>query len=157
MMTSAVAKCPRLRGFTLIEVMVALAILAVTLTGAAVAMGGMLNNATTLRERTYASWIAQNKIIEYRLSNEIPDVGEESGEVEYASVIWEWRAEVAETGVDNLLRIDVTISRPETDVVIRSVTGFVGEPVAPGQSNQAWSSRGRGGDDDEEENPEVRR
>ena len=128
----------RHRGFTLIEVMVALVIIAISLTGMAVTMGGMLNNATTLRERTYASWIAQNKIVEMRLANIVPEVGETSGEIEYANTFWDWRAEVSETGIENLYRVDVEIARPASPDSIRTVTGFLGEPIVPGLSNQVW-------------------
>ena len=54
------------RGFTLVEVMVALAIVALSLTAMAASMNTMIDNASTMRERTYASWIAQNKIAELR-------------------------------------------------------------------------------------------
>ena len=47
----------------------------------------------------------------------------------------------AMTGIDNLFRVDVEITSAESDAVIRKVTGFIGEPVIPGQSNRAW---GRG-------------
>ncbi len=126
------------KGFTLIEVLVSLVIVSISLTGMAVTMGTMLNNATALRERTYASWIAQNRIVELRLANEVPKTGTTSGEVEFANAFWEWRAEVSETGVENLFRIDVEVSFPGADNPIRKVTGFVGEPVIPGQSNRAW-------------------
>jgi len=130
--------CRRDRGFTLIEVMVALVIIALSLTGMAVTMGSMLNNAAALRERTYASWIAQNKIVEMRFANTLPETGTTSGEVEYANTYWEWRAEVSETGVENLFRIDVEVAFPGAEAPIRKVTGFAGEPIVPGQSNRAW-------------------
>lgn len=130
----------RQRAFTLIEVMVSLVIVAIALTGISVTMGGMLNTATTLRDRTYASWIAQNKIVEIRAAGAFPDLGESTGEVDYANSEWEWRAVIAETGVEDLLRIDVSVSHPGADTPIRTVTGFVGEPVVPGQSNRVWIS-----------------
>jgi len=126
------------RGFTLIEVMIALVIIALSLTGIAVTMGGMLNNATTLRERTYASWIAQNKIIEIRAAGTIPETGETSGEVDFANSEWAWRTVVSETGIEDFYRIDVSVFWPGADGDIRTVTGFVGEPVAPGQANRIW-------------------
>ena len=139
------------RGFTLLEVMIALVIVAISLTGMAVTMGSMLDNATTLRERTYASWIAQNKIVEIRLANEIPEVGSSSGDIEYASSTWEWRVEIEETGIENLLRIDVAVSWPGDEQPIRTVTGFVGEPVIPGLSNQVWGQLSFRGDDEQEQ------
>ena len=137
----------RQSGFTLIEVMVALVIVSIALASMTVTMGGMLNNATTLRERTYASWIAQNKIVEFRLANEVPEVGTTSGEVDYANAIWEWEADVQETGVQNLLRVDVSVGFAGSGSFVRTVTGFVGEPVPPGQANRAWAA---GGADDGE-------
>ncbi len=134
--------CRRAKGFTLIEVMIALVIISISLTGMAVTMGRMLDNATVLRERTYASWIAQNRIVEMRLAGTVPETGTTSGEVEYANTFWEWRAEVSETGVENLYRIDVVVSFPGAEGSIRTVTGFVGEPIAPGQSNRAWMQLG---------------
>lgn len=124
--------------FTLIEVMVALAIISLSLAGIAVTMGGMLDNAVELRERTYASWIAQNRIVEIRAAGTTPDAGETSGEVEYANGEWAWVAVVSETGIENLWRIDVSVSRPGEESVIRTVTGFAGEPVIPGQANRLW-------------------
>ena len=134
----------RVQGFTIIEVMVALAIVAFSLTAIAASMGQMIDTANAMRDRTYASWIAQNKITEMRLANVIPEVTSTSGEVDYAGVEWAWRAVVSETGVDNLYRVDVTVSYPGEENGIRTVTGFIGEPVIPGQSNNAWSRGSRG-------------
>ena len=132
--------CRRQRGFTLIEVMVALVIVALALAAVAASMGQMIDTANTMRERTFASWIAQNKIAEMRLAGVIPEVGESSGDVDYANTSWEWTAEVSETGVENLLKVDVTVSYAGVDAPIRQVTGFIGEPAAPGQSNVAWNA-----------------
>lgn len=149
----------QLAGFTLIEVMVSLVIVAIALTGISVTMGGMLNTATTLRDRTYASWIAQNKIVEIRAAGAYPEVGESTGEVDYANSEWEWRAVIAETGVEDLLRIDVTVSHAGDDNPIRTVTGFVSEPVVPGQSNRVWISGafGAGARSSNDEEPDAGR
>lgn len=126
-------------GFTLVEVMVALAIVAFSLTAIAASMNQMIDAANTMRERTYASWIAQNKITEIRLENVIPEVSSSSGEVEYANTEWSWRAVISETGIENFYRIDVSISLAGSEYIIRTVTGFVGEPVPPGRANQIWN------------------
>ncbi len=126
-------------GFTLLEVMIALVIVGLTLLAMAGKMGSMLNAANTMRNYTYASWIAHNKITEMRLANVVPEVSSSSGEVRYAGVDWAWRAVVSETGVENLYRVDVSISFPGADPIMRPVTGFIGEPVPPGQSNRSWS------------------
>lgn len=126
-------------GFTLIEVLVALIVVSISLAAISSEMLQMVNAATTMQERTYASWIAHNKITEMRLANVVPDVSASSGEIDYAGREWAWRAVVSETGVDNLYRVDVTISFPGQDPLMRAVTGFIGEPVPPGQSNRAWN------------------
>ena len=125
----------RSRGFTLLEVLVALIIVAFSLTALAASMNQMIDAATSMRDRTYASWMAQNKITEIRLANIIPDVATTSGELEYGNANWEWRAVVSETGIENFRRIDVSISHSGEDYVIRTVTGFIGEPVPPGRRN----------------------
>ncbi len=130
---------PRHTGFTLVEVMVALAIVAFSLTAVAASVGQMIDTSNTMRERTYASWIAQNKITELRLANVVPEVSTSSGEVDFANVTWAWRAVVSETGVEDLFRVDVSVTYPGSDASIRTVTGFIGEPVPPGQANRAWS------------------
>ena len=135
------------RGFTLLEVLVALAIVGLSLMGIAGKMVQMLNGASTMRDRTYAGWIAHNKITEFRLANVIPDVSASSGEVEYAGIDWAWRAVVSETGVENLYRVDVTVSFPGGEPLMRPVSGFIGEPIRPGLANDSWirGARGRPG------------
>lgn len=138
--SNLVKKMKASRGFTLVEVLVALAILALALTAAAASMSQMIDAANSMRDRTYASWIAQNKIAEMRLDGTIPEVSTTSGELDFGNARWEWRAVVSETGIDNFMRVDVSISYAGEDYVVRTVTGFIGEPVAPGRANQVWRS-----------------
>lgn len=129
----------RVSAFTLVEVMVALAIIALSLTAIASKMSRMIDTSNSMRERTYASWIAQNKITELRLANVIPEVSTTSGDIEYANVTWRWRAVISESGIENLFRVDVEVLDADGDYMIRKVTGFIGEPVIPGQSNRSWN------------------
>ena len=128
-----------LRGFTLIEVMVALTIVALSLTAIAATMNQMIDAANTMRDRTFANWVAQNKIAELRLENVKPEVSSSSGEVDFGNGQWEWRTVVSETGVEDFYRVDVSVSHVGSDYVIRTVTGFIGEPVTIGRSNQVWN------------------
>jgi len=129
----------RAAGFTLIEVMVAVAIAGLSLAAVAASISQMVDAGSAMQERTYASWIAHNKIVELRLTNEIPEVSSTEGEVEFASLEWSWRATISETDVENLFRVDVDVSHIGSDDVIRTVTGFIGEPGIPGEANRAWT------------------
>ena len=133
----------KLRGMTLIEVMVALAIIGLALSAATVSIGQIISSANSMRDRTYANWIAQNRLAEIRLSGELPKTGTTDGDIFYAGVDWVWEATIAETGVENLLRVDVAVSFPGREGSIWTVTGFVGPPVIPGQANQAWNANSR--------------
>ena len=128
------------RGFTLIEVLVALSIVALSLTAVTASISQMIDAGNTMRQRTYASWIGQNRIAELRLAEQLPEVGASNGTVEYANVEWSWRAVVAETGVEQLYRIDVSVSLAGQTETIRTVTGFVSPPAPSGSANYYWLS-----------------
>lgn len=138
------------RGFTLIEVMVALVIVALSLGAVMASISQMADAGYTMQQRTYASWIAQNQIAEMRLANVVPEVTETSGEVLFADQDWLWNATVSETGVENLFRVDVEVSLAVSGERIRSVTGFIGEPVQPGTSNNAWLNVFKENSDDDD-------
>ncbi len=127
-------------GFTLLEVMIALTIVALSLTAIGASTNQMIDAANTMRDRTYASWVAQNKITEMRLSDEEPELRTTSGEVDFANVTWEWEADVSETGIEDFYRVDVSVSIAGNEYVIRTVTGFLGRPVPPGLANQIWNT-----------------
>jgi general secretion pathway protein I len=126
------------KGFTLIEVMVAMAIAALGLAAVTASVSQMVDAGTAMQQRTYASWVAQNKIAELRLANVVPEVSETSGDTIFAEREWTWRATISETGIENLFRVDVQVGLADGDENIRTVTGFIGEPVVPGQSNLVW-------------------
>lgn len=133
----------RARGFTLIEVMVALVVAVLALVAVMASISQMIDAGTAMRDRTYAVWIAQNKITEMRLANVEPEVSETSGEVDFAGLEWAWTANVSETGVEFLYRVDVEVSFAGRDDIVRTVTGFIGEPGVPGISNQVWAQGGQ--------------
>ena len=108
---SAARRAPR--GFTLIEVLVALAIVAI---GMAAVMGALSSSATTLtylRDRTFAQWVALNQIANLRLSGQQPPAGDSNGDSDFAGRSWHWRQQVVSTEVPGVARIDVSVRPAE--------------------------------------------
>ncbi|HEY2340845.1 MAG TPA: type II secretion system minor pseudopilin GspI, partial [Steroidobacteraceae bacterium] len=95
----------RTRGFTLIEVLVALAIVAI---GMAAVLGALTSSANTLaylRDKTFAQWVALNQIATLRLSGQMTPTGNSDGNTDFAGRSWHWRREVTATQVPGVVRI----------------------------------------------------
>jgi general secretion pathway protein I len=133
-----IARVHRERGFTLLEVIVALGIVSLVIIAIFEQMALTTRTATALREAALASWVGQNQIAEFRLGETFPEVSEFNGEVEYANTRWRWQAVVSETGVEDLRRVDVDVALAERpDNVIRSVSGFL-TPPAQAATSGGW-------------------
>lgn len=129
------------RGFTLIEVMVALLVVALGMLGAITAVSQAAGNGGYLRERSVAHWVAMNRLTETRLQKNAPPIAKTSDEVEMGGRKWKWTMNVTQTQVESMRRIDVTvrpIEAPETSS-LASITGFYGTSIAPpGSALVAW-------------------
>jgi general secretion pathway protein I len=136
-----------MRGFTLIEVVVALAIIAVGMLAVYKTIGDTTHNVEYLRDRSLAAWIADNQITAMRLSGEFPSVDETEGDTDYAGRRWHWVANVSQTPVNGLRRIDIHVRREgdpaESSLV--SLAGFVGATaMSTGPSTTPWNSGAAG-------------
>jgi general secretion pathway protein I len=131
------------RGFTLIEVLVALAIAAVGLAAVLSVVGNSTRDASYLRDRTLATWIALNQITELRLGTSLPSVDRTDGEVDYAGFAWKWQRTVTQTEVPGMRRLDVSVrfSDAADDAWLATVTGFVGQTqLATPPSTTQWEA-----------------
>ena len=145
-------------GFTLIEVVVALAIVAIGMLAVFKTIGDTVNNVDELRDRSLAEWIADNRITEIRVAGDMPSVEETAGEVDYAGRKWHWVTKVSQTQVKGLRRIDVSVRRdtdPDGSTIV-TLAGFMGQTIASSpQSTTDWNASGGpqgedGGDEEEE-------
>jgi general secretion pathway protein I len=148
-------------GFTLIEVMVALLILASGMLAAILSVSQAASNGGYLRERTMAHWIAMNRLTEARLQKNAPPISKTSDEVEMAGRKWKWTMNVTQTQVETMRRIDVEVRPVEAPENSRlaSITGFYGSAVAPpGSALVAWQGTDSGpqqpGDKDKDKEDE---
>jgi general secretion pathway protein I len=149
------------RGFTLIEVMVALFVIALSVGALLTTLVSSADTVGYLREKTFAQWVALNRVSEVRLGNSAPELGVTRDTVEYAGSLWSREQEVSDAGVGGLMRIDVRVgllgaagttvtasesSEDEGPPTLGSAIGFIGTSVARSSGlNPDWSPRGAAG------------
>ena len=114
------------------EVLVAMTILSLGLLGAFTVASGVSTSALQLQDKTYAQWVAMNKIAETRLQTGWPATGKSDGEAEMAGRTWHWVMEIKNTEDQDVRRLEVAV-RPETEKDSKAptvlVTSFLGKPL----------------------------
>lgn len=114
------------RGFTLLETLVALAILAIALAAALRASSASTTHAEEMRTRLLADWVAQNRLALHVANGDFPSVGMEDGEETQAGVRLLWHEEVSSTPNPAFHRLEITISSPEEPKhTLRKLVGFL--------------------------------
>lgn len=123
------------RGFTLIEVLVALAIVAIGMAAVLQSISSSADAAVYLRDKTLAEWIALNQLAQTRLNAQPPAIGNTDGELDYGGRHWRWRQQISDGGFPGILRIDVSVQQADTPKGedapwIASVSGAFGNALA---------------------------
>ena len=122
----------RTRGFTLIEIMVALAVLTIALAAVLKGINSHVNNAAYLRDRTLAHWVALNKITEMQVKRDWPAAGATQGSSLMAGHEWRWTATVKETPDASVRRVDVAVrADPAARSALTTLVGYLARPEGP--------------------------
>lgn len=115
----------RQRAFTLIEVLVALAILGIALAASMRTLNLSIDTARETRERLAATWVLQNRLAEIEARRLFPGPGDTSGEVDYAGLRIQWRQRVVETPNAAFRRVELSAALAgQPDYALAKLNGY---------------------------------
>lgn len=116
------------KAFTLLEVLVALAVLAIGLTTLVKVASQNTIQTAYLKDKTLAQWVAINKVNEVKLLSNWPNTGTSKGEEIMANQEWQWTLKVSATADKKIRRLDVDVKKYNADgePVVRFIS-FVGQ------------------------------
>jgi general secretion pathway protein I len=106
------------RGLTLVEVLVALAIVAITLAAGLKAAGALIDNAQRLGDVTAAQWCADNELTALKLSHQFPGVGDADFSCEELGVVYSGTIVVRPTPNPSFRRVDAKLTDDENRPVL---------------------------------------
>lgn len=109
---------PRSLGFTLIEVLVALAIVAIALGGGMKAAGALTDNVERLRLFSAAQWCAENQLVEMRLNKQFPGVGEQPFSCEQLGKTLQGKLIVRGTPNPSFRRVEAVVGDERTPALL---------------------------------------
>lgn len=124
---------PKTSGFTLIEIMVAMAIIAIALASLMKASSNHTHSAAYLKAKTLAHYVAMNEVTRLQISNEWPDLGSSSDSTEMAGIEWYWIREVEKTGDEsgNIRGVKFTIYQDDKRTQnLAQVQAFIANPAS---------------------------
>lgn len=105
------------RGFTLVEVMVALAVVGLALPALMMTLYQQVDGTEHLRDKSQAQMVAANKLAELRLLSQARQsllTGSDSGNTEQADRAWSWRINSTGTEMQSFYRVEIEV-RPGED------------------------------------------
>lgn len=120
------------RGFTLIEVMVALSVFSLAALAALQAASGHLTGLSALQDKTFAQYVASNRLAELSLEKQWPLEDKRSGQQEQAGVTWYWQQQVVETVTPNVVAVTVKVMKNEDGREHFRLTRYVRKPDSAG-------------------------
>ncbi len=122
------------QGFTLLEVMVALVVVAIALAALVKGGGQSATTAAWLRDKTFAHWVAMNRVTELRLQKQWPDAGESNSDEEMGRHHWYSLAKVITTDDPDVRRLEVEVRASDSKEapVVARVTAFLTRPNSGG-------------------------
>ena len=112
------------RGFTLIEVLVALAIIAISLGAAMRATSAALLGSDEIKNRTMARWVGRNELALLQTSQTLPAVGTLTGEAKQGNVGFSWSAFVESTPNPNFRKVTIVVRRQDGTHSLATIQGF---------------------------------
>ncbi|WP_419712387.1 type II secretion system minor pseudopilin GspI [Pseudomonas sp. NFX224] len=115
---------PRMAGFTLLEIMVALAIFATLATAVLSAGQYVLKQSVAVEERLFAAWVADNQLNELRLQT-APADGQSQYAVHMASRDWLLRERISATTEPRLHKVEMQVSLTNRDQPLYHANGWI--------------------------------
>lgn len=117
-------------GFTLVEVMVALSIIAIGLAAVLSTVASTTVNSAYLRDKTFAHWVAQNQLAEVELTDVKPKFGFTDGNEKLAGMTWYWTRKVDKTEDPDTSRVEITV-RADKDKSAQNLATLVSLMYSP--------------------------
>jgi general secretion pathway protein I len=114
-------------GFTLIEVLIALTIVAIALTSGLKMLGQYTSNLGAIQERTWANWTAMDNLVALQLSEQWSKTGEVKGKEKQTPYQFTWQRKVNETPYERVRRIEIEIMHGVDNKPLHHLSCYTGK------------------------------